>query len=351
MDDEKGYGKDTVNEPLKNNTEQNLDCGEDENVDGGGDAPTDTLGCGEPAEQPEEDLACCGDLNPPEDDVACCDDTKPSEVGCCGEAETTDDAGCGCGCGGEFPDQSLIPNPEQPEFIASTDFFEELERFAHLMGVVQVGYTQVIPSLVNGEEPPAYPNAIVLTYQMGEDIIEAPPGPEAQKLNDATYLKLGNITCALSDFIRAQGFATQVAHPYGGLLSFSPLGQKAGLGWIGQSGLLISPELGPRQKISAILTSIENLPIKKPEDHSWIPDYCDVCGKCIKACPEDAMVEKESCCGGKDIEFLEARCIGCSQGCTYCIEECPFDKKGYQQVKDKFDKMNAKLKGKSSRDN
>jgi Na+-translocating ferredoxin:NAD+ oxidoreductase RNF subunit RnfB len=56
------------------------------------------------------------------------------------------------------------------------------------------------------------------------------------------------------------------------------------------------------------------------------------------------MVEKESCCGGAEIVFLEARCIGCSQGCTYCIEECPFHKKGYQPVKDKFHKMKAKLK-------
>ena len=46
-------------------------------------------------------------------------------------------------------------------------------------------------------------------------------------------------------------------------MKFSQLGQKAGLGCIGQSGLLISPELGPRQKISAIFVSIANLPIKK----------------------------------------------------------------------------------------
>jgi len=211
------------------------------------------------------------------------------------------------------------------------------------MGIVSIGYTHVIPELINTEEPPLYPNAIVLTLEMGKDIIETEPGPEAQKLNDATYAKLGHITYALSDYIRAKGFATQVAHPYGGLVSFSPLGQEAGLGWIGQSGLLITPELGPRLKISAILISIENLPIKKPEYYSWIVEYCKACGKCIKACPEEAMIEKETCCGGTEIEFIESRCIGCSQGCTYCIEECPFDKKGYQQVKDKFDKMNAKL--------
>jgi len=294
----------------------------------------------------ENDNADHKEAGPKEEDASCggTDESSEEYEGCCGKpAESQEDTECGCGCGGDFPDESLIANPVKPESIADPDFFEKLERQAHLMGIVKVGYTPVTAELVNGKEPPEYPHAIVLTYEMGKDIIETPPGPEAQELNNATYAKLGHITYALSDFIRARGFATQVAHPYGGLLSFSPLGQKAGLGWMGQSGLLISPELGPRQKISAILTSIENLPTKKPDDYSWIPDYCVVCGKCIKACPEDAMIEKDTCCGGKDIEFIEARCIGCSQGCTYCIEECPFDKKGYQQVKTKFDKMNAKL--------
>ena len=216
------------------------------------------------------------------------------------------------------------------------------------MGIVNIGYTRVNPELVNTEEP-IYTNAIVLTLEMGEDIIETPPGSKAQELNDATYKKMGNITYALSDFIRSQGFATQVAHPYGSMLNFSPLGQEAGLGWIGQSGLLITPELGPRQKISAILTSIENLPVKTHNEHSWIPEYCEKCGKCIRACPEKALIERKTCCGNKEIEFIQARCIGCTQGCTYCIESCPFDEKGYAHVKDIFDRINARLKDRKNK--
>lgn len=292
--------------------------------------------CGESTEkssekEPDEDLGCCGASG----------DSQPET-----DSEKSDE--CGCGCGGEFPDQSLVKNPDEPKNRMGPDFLEGFEKFAHAMGIVSIGYTQVVPELINTEEP-IYPNAIVLTLEMGKNIIKAPPGPEAQQLNDATYAKLGNITYALSDFIRANGFATQVAHPYGNMVGFSQLGQKAGLGGIGQSGLLISPELGPRQKISAIFTSIENLPLKNDNDHSWIADYCEKCGKCIKACPEKALIETESCCGSKEIEFIQTRCIGCSQGCTYCIEDCPFDEKGYQHVKNKFDKMNAKLALKNSK--
>ncbi|UTB32772.1 MAG: 4Fe-4S binding protein [Methanobacterium sp. ERen5] len=148
----------------------------------------------------------------------------------------------------------------------------------------------------------------------------------------------------LSDYLREQGYASEVAHPYGGLVKFSHLGQKAGLGWIGQSGILITPELGPRQKISAIFVSIANLPIKENNEHSWITDYCEKCGKCIKACPENALLETETCCGAKETEFEQELCIGCSQGCTYCIEGCPFDQKEYTHIKERFDKMNSKLK-------
>jgi ferredoxin len=325
--------------------------------------------CGESFEKSsKKDLGCCGDVveKSPKKDLGCCGDVVEEsfneDLGCGGSVEKSpkkdsgcegtevekseksleESSDCGCGCGGEFPDQSLIKNPTKPENRAGPDFFESFEKFAGAMGIVSIGYTQVAPELINTEESD-YPNAIVLTLEMGKDIINTPPGPEAQKLNDATYAKLGNITYALSDFIRGHGFATQVAHPYGSMVGFSQLGEKAGLGGIGQSGLLISPELGPRQKISAIFTSIENLPLKTDDNHSWISDYCEKCGKCIKACPEKALVESETCCGGKTIEFIQKRCIGCSQGCTYCIEDCPFDEKGYQHVKDKFDKMNAKL--------
>ncbi|MFZ0442261.1 MAG: reductive dehalogenase domain-containing protein, partial [Methanobacterium sp.] len=256
--------------------------------------------------------------------------------------ETSDETGCGCG-GLDFPDESLIDNPIQPKFIANDDFFNEFENYAHSIGIKNVGYAQITPDLLILDKFIQYSNAIVLTMEMGKEIIEAAPGAEAQKLNDSAYEKLANLSYKLSDYLREHGYATEVAHPYGGLVKFSQLGQKAGLGWIGQSGLLITPELGPRQKISAIFVSIANLPIKENNKHSWITDYCEKCGKCIKACPEKALIEKEVCCGENETEFVQKLCIGCSEGCTYCIEGCPFDQKEYSHIKERFDKMNAKL--------
>ncbi|MEN6573066.1 4Fe-4S binding protein, partial [Methanobacterium aggregans] len=293
----------------------------------------------EPLKNSEENRnCCCGDESTAKN-------TEKPEVapdcGCgSGNDDLEEDAGCGCGCGAtEYPDESLINNPDKPKVIADDKFIKEFEDLAHSKGVKSIGYTQLTPELLIKDKFIQYPNVIVLTMEMSKELIETPPGDKTQELNDAHYAKLGNLTYELSDYLRQNGYATEVAHPYGGVVKFSALGQKAGLGFIGQSGLLITPEIGPRQKISAIFVSIANLPIKDENEHAWISEYCEKCGKCIKACPEKALIEKETCCGGKEVEFIQKVCIGCSQGCTYCIEACPFDEKGYAHVKNKFDKM------------
>jgi ferredoxin len=274
---------------------------------------------------------------------------ETKECGCGSETsressgnETEDNTGCGCGSI-DYPDQSHIKNPKKPKIIADPDFINDFENYAHSIGIKDIGYSQITPDLLIRDKFIQYPNAVVLTMEMDKAIIEAASGPEAQKLNDSAYKKLGDISYKLSDYLRENDYATEVAHPYGGVVKFSQLGEKAGLGSIGQSGLLISPELGPRQKISAIFVSIANLPFKDCNEHKWIIDYCEKCGKCIKACPEKALMEKETCNGEKETKFIQELCIGCNQGCTVCIEKCPFDQKEYTHIKSRFDKMNSKL--------
>lgn len=262
-----------------------------------------------------------------------------------------EDSGCGCGCGAtEYVDvdESVVNNLSEPKYISDADFIREFENYAHSIGIKSIGYTQLPPEFLNTDKFIQYPHAIILTMEMDKEIIEMTPSTEAQELNNLAYEKLGNKTYDLSDYLRENGYATQVAHPFGNLVSFSPLAQYAGLGWIGKSGLLITPELGPRQKISAIFVSITNLPVKDHNEHSWITYYCDKCGKCVKACLEEALIEKNHPGGNKEIEFNPELCIGCSQGCTFCIEGCPFDEKGYEHVKNRFDKMATKLMEKKS---
>jgi ferredoxin len=300
---------------------------------------------------------CCSDIETNDKDTCgCIEDTqnteKPEKDNTCGCGSKTikissvnkseEDSSCGCGST-DYPDESHIKNPETPRTTATENFINDFENYTHSIGIKDIGYARITPDLLIRDKFIQYPNTIVLSMEMDNAILETPPGIEAKKLNDSAYKKLGDISYKLSDYLRENGYATEVAHPYGGVVKFSQLGQKAGLGWIGQSGLLISPELGPRQKISAIFVSIVNLPTNDHNEHSWITDYCEKCGKCIKACPEKALIEKETCCGEKETEFIQELCIGCNQGCTSCIEECPFNQKDYTHIKNRFDKINSKL--------
>jgi hypothetical protein len=315
--------------------------------------------CNEEASENKSECGCNEETHEDKSECGCNEETHAEDCGCETEINESKDVGCGCGadnvetsdscgCGSiDFPDLSRVDNPDKPKFTADEKFIKEFEDYAHSLGISNVGYTLLTPKLLIKDKFIQYPFTIVLNMEMPNELIDTTPGVDAKDLNDTAYVKLAIITTKLSDYLRKNGFGTEIAHPYGGLVNFSALGQEAGTGYIGESGLLISPELGPRQKISAIFTSISNLPLNEENQHSWIPEYCEICGKCVKACPEKALVEVDSCCSS-EVELVKKNCIGCSQGCTYCIEACPFEEKGYEHVKNKFDKINAKLKEKQA---
>jgi len=66
----------------------------------------------------------------------------------------------------------------------------------------------------------------------------------------------------------------------------------AGLGELGWSGLLLTPEFGPRQRITSVITSA---PLE-PDPMYQGPPLCDRCGRCIEGCHEcaDALSKEVS---------------------------------------------------------
>ncbi|MGL4670555.1 MAG: 4Fe-4S binding protein [Methanobacteriaceae archaeon] len=267
---------------------------------------------------------------------------------------------CGCGCGVEPQSESKVENPKNPKTKISEKFLEDLELYCKELGIKSIGFVKVSSDLIvkNKESvPDSYKlksdlkdnnfdiensYAIVLTKEIPDDTAFAGPSEEAVKLNEKLYSEFGTNTYQISDYLRENEFETKVAHPHGSLIDFIKLAEKSGMGAIGRNGLLITPELGPKQKISAILTKIENLPILNENPHKWVHDYCTRCGKCIKACESKALIEHKN---GKEVkdEFKEELCIGCNLGCTYCILKCPFYENGYEYIKERHDKLVEKL--------
>lgn len=258
---------------------------------------------------------------------------------CCEDMAAVNDEKCECGCNCgflEYPDECRVPEPENPSEKADDEFIASFEEYVHSLGIENIGYTRLTPDVILAGDPP-YRNAVVLTVEMDDELILTPPGKKAGEMNDRLYEKLADLTFRVADYLRMNGYGAVAIHPMSGLIDLPLLGQNAGIGFKGRNGLLISPGKGPAQKISAVLTGISNLPYGSP-DHEWIPSYCMRCGRCIKDCPQDALVEVETCCGST-VLLLDDRCTGCSDGCTYCIESCPFYRKEYENIKSSFIKI------------
>lgn len=122
-----------------------------------------------------------------------------------------------------------------------------------------------------------YPNAIVVTLEMDKDKVQHSPSRETEMMVFDTYHSLNILTSKLANYLQSYGFAAQPGSSVGGLAHYPWLGEMAGLGHRGKHGLLITPELGPRQRVAVIFTSISNLPMKNTSEHQWIEDFCDKC--------------------------------------------------------------------------
>lgn len=230
--------------------------------------------------------------------------------------------------------KSLEENPENPEMHMDSEFKDKFEKYAFSIGIQKIGYVDVPSDLIFKNRSILFKKAIILTMEMDEEAINMAPSPQTQREGILTYDDLGKKTNLLAQHLRDNGFAAHPSHPAGGLVVYTQLAQKAGLGHVGRHGLFISPESGPRQRISAIFISAENLPDNQSSEHLWINDFCASCGRCIKKCPDQAIVEEKTPHGVKT-KIISDLC----HGCTICMKECSFNRREYNQIKNKFDKQ------------
>ncbi len=114
---------------------------------------------------------------------------------------------------------------------------------------------------------------------------------------------------------------------------------KAGLGWIGKSGMLISPTVGVHTLISGMVLNIEVDNYDQPMQRS-----CGKCSRCIDFCPGKAIIEPGVIDANKCLSYLSIEHRGLFPentslqnnifGCDVCIDVCPFNKKTPHQITD-----------------
>jgi epoxyqueuosine reductase len=254
-----------------------------------------------------------------------------------------------------FPEESEIAvkdrNPLDRKWKPSNP--EEMTRIvkkaALYMGASSVGICRLDPRWIyshrfdprNGVHSPIddipedCTTAIVMLHEMDYTLMKTAPAYGENAATGRGYSMMAYVASSVAHFLRDLGYK---AIPSGNDTSLSiPLAIDAGLGEIGRNGLLIAPGFGPRVRISKVFTNLPLVPDKPIE--IGVRQMCEVCGKCAKSCPGQAISLDEPTDKGLTLSnnhgvhkwyINPEKCFGFwvhNKGdCANCIRVCVFNK-------------------------
>lgn len=214
---------------------------------------------------------------------------------------------------------------------------EILEQFVLEQGAVLVGGCDLGFAPISEREDLyyAFSFAVKLSDGVLKSIDNAPTFAYFQHYRTANAL-LDSIAFRLANKIEAEGYdAFPVAasqsqgkeNPYRGIVAHKTAAVKAGLGFVGKSGLFLSEKYGSKVRLATVLT---NMPLKNKQP--VIENGCGACTICQKACPAGAIYGELPTTDGER-NFDAEKCsrymkehfqdIGRGSVCGVCIKVCP----------------------------
>jgi epoxyqueuosine reductase QueG len=257
-----------------------------------------------------------------------------------------------------IPDERLfMPNSPPPSAKASKEaagkapapqsLKRKILRFCRDRGADLVGFAPVERWDEAGEVPPDFrPRAIwepartviVIGMEMPLPIVETTPSVLHKELYDTSNRELDRLAYDLTRFLNRMGRASFFfpRDGYGSLralrennlAAFSHVmaAKYAGLGTIGASHNLLTPEFGPRVRFVSVFTEA---PL--PADPLKAKELCIRCAACAKCCPKNAIrmradrviadYDKAACLEMTE-ELTARRCYPCG----ICTKVCPIGK-------------------------
>ncbi len=217
---------------------------------------------------------------------------------------------------------------------------EELKKFLYDAGAKLAGFADM-----SGTRDAALPRAVSVALAVPRHILrEIADGPT--KSYYYMYHELNNglnrITTSAAEYLRALGCAAEPlttdavrrTGPFDTEIPHKTAAVRAGLGWIGKSCLLVTPEYGSAVRISTLLTDAP-LDCAAP-----VEPRCGSCTVCAEACPAGALsgrpwspsarrseIVNPQKCLDKQLELMKSRTGIEADLCGKCFAVCPYTKK------------------------
>ena len=171
--------------------------------------------------------------------------------------------------------------------------------------------------------------AIAFTVEMDKFQLGCSPAGPIVMESAQQYLASGSIAVQVAAFIRILGYSAR-AHIDGNYQVLCPLiARDAGLGEIGRMGLLMTPKIGPRVRISVVTTDLPLIVDERNYNYTLI-DFCEKCNKCADNCPLKAISfdGRREIDGAKRWKINSESCFTywCVAGtdCGRCMSVCPY---------------------------
>lgn len=242
------------------------------------------------------------------------------------------------------------PNPVKTT-IDSKAMSEKLKKLAKYFGANLVGIAKMEdyhyyshrgrhPEVYGEEVEASHKYGIVFAIEMDKEMINRAPQIEELIAVSKGYMDTAILGMWLSYYIRNLGYEAR-NHMDGNYKVVAPLvAEKAGLGEIGRSGLLITKDYGQRVRLGVVTT---DMPLICDEESPYgLKEFCKVCNKCSLTCPGKAIpkegmkeidgvmrwqIDQESC-------YRMWRSLGTD--CGICLSSCPFSQGVDRSLADKI---------------
>jgi epoxyqueuosine reductase len=215
-------------------------------------------------------------------------------------------------------------------------------------GVADLAVAQQAIEAQGGSRIARFPFAISVGIALQHPLVDALPHQDdlsvimsyRSQAYDVVNGRLDAITSTLASILQAEGYqalpvpASQTVNRNNltAIFSHKLAAHLAGLGWIGKSCLLVTPQVGPRVRWGTVLTTAPLAALSDPME-----EQCGDCDECVRICPVQAFSGQPYRLGEpRDVRFAAHKCsqyftqrekdIGYSV-CGLCLYVCPHGRK------------------------